>query len=86
MSLTTLTGFIAATLTTIAFIPQAVKAIKTKHTKDLSLGMYIVLNTGIICWLAYGIILNMLPIILANSITLVFTLTILYMIIKYKEE
>jgi MtN3 and saliva related transmembrane protein len=84
MNFITLMGFAAATCTTISFIPQTIKTIKTRHTKDLSLGMYFILNAGIIFWLAYGIFKNDLPIILANAITLALTLIILGLKIKYR--
>lgn len=77
-------GFIAAACTTFAFIPQALKTIKTKHTKDLSLVMYIVVNIGIFLWLIYGILRNDYPVLIANAVTLIFTSTILYLKIKYK--
>lgn len=80
----TLLGLAAAICTTVSFLPQALKIIKTKHTKDLSLGMYTVLTTGVFLWFLYGIIIKDLPIILANGITLIFTVTILFLIIKYK--
>ena len=50
MEITTLLGLVAATCTTISFLPQALKTIKTKNTKDLSLGMYTVLTTGVLLW------------------------------------
>lgn len=80
----TLLGLVAATLTTASFLPQAMKTIKTRHTKDLSLGMYVLLTTGASLWLIYGILIKDLPIILANGITLIFIITILILIIKYK--
>jgi len=70
-------GYFAALCTTIAFIPQAVKVFKTKHTKDISLGMFSLLNFGFVLWLIYGIILQSYPIILANAITMVFAIYIL---------
>lgn len=84
MEITTLIGLIAATCTTVSFLPQAIKIIKTKHTKDLSAGMYSVLTLGVILWLTYGILIKDAPIIVANGITLVFISTILFLIIKYK--
>ena len=84
MEFITILGLIAATCTTVSFLPQAIKTIKTKHTKDLSLGMYFVLTTGVFLWLIYGILLKQLPIILANGISFIFTVTILSLIIKYK--
>jgi len=55
----TILGLIAATLTTGSFIPQAVKVVQTKSTKDLSLGMFVILTAGIVLWLAYGIFIGM---------------------------
>ncbi|MDD4202876.1 MAG: SemiSWEET transporter [Candidatus Omnitrophica bacterium] len=77
-------GFLAAVMTTISFLPQALRTIKTKETKDLSLWMYIFLNTGLALWLIYGIWLHSWPIILANAISLVFCLIILGMKMIYK--
>ena len=80
----TLLGLFAATLTTIGFIPQAYKIIRTRHTKDLSLGMYVLLTIGVFSWLLYGIFMNDLPVILANAVTSVFIVTILVLKIRYK--
>ena len=84
MNLITILGLIAATCTTISFLPQAIKTIRSKHTKDLSFGMYAVLTIGVFLWFVYGLFIKDIPVILANGITLVFTATILYLIIKYK--
>ncbi len=70
-------GYIAALCTTVAFIPQAVKVYKTKHTKDISLGMFSLLNLGFILWLLYGLLILSYPIILANAITIIFSIYIL---------
>jgi MtN3 and saliva related transmembrane protein len=77
-----LVGFIAAFCTTAAFIPQAVKVYKSRSTKDISIGMFILLTTGLVCWLIYGILITSFPIIAANIITLIFAGFILYMKIK----
>ena len=76
-------GFIAAILTTGAFAPQAIKTIRTRSTQSISLGMYVFFTIGVVFWLIYGIYLMNFPIILANSITLILTGTILAMKIKY---
>jgi len=78
-----LLGFIAATLTTISFLPQAIKAWKTKSTKDISLPMYVIFVIGIFLWLIYGFAINSPPLMLANSITLIIGLFILYLKIRY---
>jgi len=85
MDIVPIIGLLAATGTTISFLPQAIKTIKTKETKDLSLGMYTVLTTGVFLWLVYGIIIKDLPLIAANAVTFMFTSTILILIIKYKN-
>ena len=58
MNWITMVGLTAAACTTISFLPQAIKTIKTKHTKDLSLVMYSILTTGILLWVVYGIFIN----------------------------
>ena len=62
-------GYVAAALTTLAFVPQVYKVLKTKNTADISLYMYICFIVGLSCWAAYGIFKNELAIILANSVT-----------------
>jgi MtN3 and saliva related transmembrane protein len=83
MNITDWTGSAAATLTTVAFIPQAWKVWRTNHTADISLGMYILFTTGVALWLAYGILLTAWPIIIANSVTLLLSGTVLVMKIKF---
>ena len=77
-------GLIVAACTTFAYVPQAVKTIKTKDTKSLSLIMYVIMTIGIVLWLFYGVLKNDLPIIIANTITLLFAGIILILKIKYK--
>lgn len=77
-------GFFAAILTTVAFFPQVIKVYKTKETKSISLSMYIVFSIGVLFWLIYGLHLKSLPIVLANAITLISSIYILHMKIKYK--
>jgi len=83
MSTSTILGYIAAICTTSSFIPQALKVIKTKETKAISLPMYIIFNIGIIIWLYYGILINEWPIIIANAVTITLTIIILIMKIKH---
>ncbi|MFZ2540395.1 MAG: SemiSWEET transporter [Gallionella sp.] len=70
MTTTDWIGSAAATLTTTAFIPQAWKVWRTRHTADISLGMYILFTLGVALWLSYGILLESWPIIIANCVTL----------------
>lgn len=61
-------GIAAAILTTAAFVPQAWKIIRQRKVSDLSLTMYIMMFSGQLCWLAYGLFLSDIPLILANVI------------------
>jgi len=79
-----LIGLLAGVLTTISFLPQTIKIIKTRKTRDLSLVMWIVLNLGLLLWIVYGFFIMNLPVIIANMITFIFALIILIFKIKYK--
>ena len=70
-------GYIAATLTTASFIPQAILTIKTKDTESLSLSMYSLFTLGVFFWLIYGVYISDEAIIVANAITLVLAASIL---------
>jgi len=72
-------GYAAAVLTTAAFLPQVIKAVRTRKTTDISLGMYVLLVTGIALWLVYGLIIHAMPVVLANVVTLLLSGTILVM-------
>ena len=77
------TGYVAATLTTLAFVPQAVKTIRTRDTRSISLGMYVVFTIGIAFWFGYGIVLNSWPMIVSNLVTFVLAGTILALKVKH---
>jgi len=79
---TTWVGSLAAILTTVSFLPQVYKTWKSGDTSGISLLMYSLFVTGILFWLVYGILLNELPIILANSVTLISSGIILTLKIK----
>ena len=70
-------GYVAATLTTLAFVPQAIKTIRSRDTSGISLGMYVVFTIGIVCWFGYGLVLDSWPMILANAVTFVLAAVIL---------
>ena len=76
-------GYTAAAMTTLAFVPQAWKTIRTKDTRSISLGMYVVFTAGIAMWLVYGISLDSMPMILANIVTFLLSATILGMKLKH---
>jgi MtN3 and saliva related transmembrane protein len=70
-------GYLAATFTTLSFLPQAVLTLKTRDTDSLSLGMYSLFTIGVLLWLVYGIYLANPAIIIANAITFVLAAIIL---------
>ncbi|HMQ67548.1 MAG TPA: SemiSWEET transporter [Ignavibacteria bacterium] len=81
---TTLTvGLIAASLTTFAFLPQSLRAIKTKHTKDISLPMLLMLEFGVVVWIVYGSMISDIPLLAANIISFIFVTITLVLKLKY---
>ena len=76
-------GIIAGIITTLSTLPQAIKIIRLKRTKDISLGMYILLFTGVSLWFVYGILINDIPLIFANAVGSVLSFLILIMKLKY---
>jgi MtN3 and saliva related transmembrane protein len=70
-------GYLAAVLTTVSFIPQAYKTIRTKDTSGISLAMYLLFTVGVLLWFAYGVTLRDPAIYLANGLTAVFSVIIL---------
>ena len=76
-------GMVAGLLTTIAFVPQVLKTWRTRSARDFSLPMLVLFTFGIALWLAYGLLLHQLPIILPNVVTLLLSAYILA--VKLKE-
>jgi MtN3 and saliva related transmembrane protein len=83
MGLVELVGFGAATLTTVAFVPQAILTWKQRRAEGVSLGMYLVFVAGVAAWLAYGVMIDSLPIIVANVVTLLLAGFILAMKLRH---
>lgn len=70
-------GFMAGTLTTASFLPQVIKTLRSKATRDISLIMWVMLSTGVAVWIVYGYMTESLPLMVTNGITLVLSGTIL---------
>ena len=79
-------GFLAGALTTIAFVPQALKMYTTKSGKDVSARMLMIFSAGVVLWLIYGIMIGSLPVILSNVVTLVLSATIIALKIRYSRS
>ena len=71
MEIGNLIGYPASALTTIAFLPQAWKSWKTRDLSGISLPMYALFTAGVALWLGYGLVIGSIPVIAANSVTLV---------------
>ena len=79
-------GYIAAILTTAAFLPQLIKTLKTKKADDVSLITLIMFIIGVLCWIIYGYKISSIPILLANLITLILNLLILISKIYFSKS
>lgn len=84
--LTDLLGYAAGTLTTVALVPQAWRTFRTRDVSGISLRMYSIFTLGVAIWLAYGVVLNELPMILANSVSLVLAFCVLGMKLKFRND
>jgi len=83
MAAVTFLGLLAAFCTTLAFLPQALKTLRTRQTRDLSLPMYALFVVGVTLWVVYGLLLGDWPLILGNAVTLVFAGTVLVLKIRH---
>jgi MtN3 and saliva related transmembrane protein len=84
METTTIMGLIAGFLTTGSFLPQIIKTIRTKDTKNISLLMYVFYVSGVILWLCYGYAINDAVLLITNSFSLLFGIILLIMKLIYK--
>jgi MtN3 and saliva related transmembrane protein len=79
---TEIVGYSAATLTTLAFVPQVLQALRTRDLRDISLAMYIAFCSGIALWLAYGLMMQAWPVVIANIFTLGLAGVVLYLKVR----
>jgi MtN3 and saliva related transmembrane protein len=79
-----LVGYAAATLTTLAFIPQTLHSWRSRDLSGVSLGMYGLFTAGVALWLLYGIVLGSWPIIIANTITFALAGSVLFLKLRHK--
>jgi MtN3 and saliva related transmembrane protein len=86
MDWTQVIGLAAGVCTATSLIPQVIKTIKEKKAEDVSLGMLLVLGTGIALWIVYGIKKSDLPIIATNAFSLLVNITMVILGIKYKKK
>lgn len=86
MEVSDLLGYVAATLTTLSFVPQVWRTLRTHDVSGISLRMYSVFTLGVAVWLAYGVVLGETPMMIANSVTLVLACAVLVMRVRYGQQ
>ena len=80
-------GLIAAILTTVSFLPQVIQVVKTKNTKSISFGMYLMFVLGVLLWILYGFLIGNKPVFIANLITFFLAFIILvYKLIEIRNS
>jgi MtN3 and saliva related transmembrane protein len=84
MTTSELVGYLAASLTTASFVPQAWLTFRTKDVSGISLGMYSVFTVGVALWLVYGLLAGAWPVVVANAVTLSLAIAILAMKLRYR--
>ena len=84
MTASELVGYLAASLTTASFVPQAWLTFRTKDVRGISLGMYSVFTLGVALWLVYGLLAGAWPVVVANAVTLALAMAILVMKLRYR--
>jgi MtN3 and saliva related transmembrane protein len=79
-------GYIAATCTTVAFLPQLIRVVKLRSARDISLGMFTIFSTGTALWLMYGLLTHSKPVAAANAVTFVLAISILVLKLRFDRE
>ena len=86
MNFVSLVGFAAGTLCTLAYLPQALHSFRTKSVRDISLVMLVSLNVGLLLWVAYGVLIHSLPLILPNAVTFLLAFPLLIMKLRFHGD
>lgn len=84
MGLAGIIGTISAVLTTTAFLPQVIKVLRSKQTKDLSYGMLLMQSSGNFMWIIYGFMIHSMSLAIANILTFMLVFTIVVVKIRHK--
>jgi MtN3 and saliva related transmembrane protein len=79
-------GYLAGICTAIVFLPQSIRTIKTKDVRGLSLSSYVIYCLGVLSWIVYGVYLHSIQMMFFNTVSLLFTAVILYMIIVQRMK
>ncbi len=76
-------GGVAAVLTTLSFLPQVLRTLRTRDTRAISLWMYLLFTLGVFLWLVYGLLLALWPVVIANAVTFLLAATVLVLKVRH---
>ena len=79
-------GYIAATCTTLSFLPQLIRVLRLRSARDISLGMFLIFSVGTAFWLAYGLLSHSMPVAVANGVTLILSISILILKLRFDRN
>ena len=79
-------GFVAAFLTTAAFVPQLIRIVRMRSAREISLPTFLMFSLGVFLWLLYGICIGSKPVIASNCVTLVLSVSILVLKLRYDRN
>ena len=79
-------GYIAATCTTASFLPQLIRVLRLRSARDISLGMFLIFSVGTALWLTYGLLAHSRPVVAANAVTLVLSISILVLKLRFDHD
>jgi MtN3 and saliva related transmembrane protein len=81
-----LIGYVAATCTTLSFLPQLFRVVRLKSARDISLGMFLIFSLGTALWLTYGLLSHSKPVTVANAVTFLLSISILVLKLRYDRN
>jgi MtN3 and saliva related transmembrane protein len=79
-------GYVAATCTTLSFLPQLIRVLRLRSAREISLGMFLIFSVGTALWLTYGVLVRSKPVIAANAVTFVLAISILVLKLRFDRN
>jgi len=79
-------GYVAATCTTLSFLPQLIRVLRLRSAREISLGMFLIFSVGTALWLIYGVFVHSKPVMVANAVTFVLAMSILVMKLRFDRD
>jgi MtN3 and saliva related transmembrane protein len=79
-------GYVAATCTTLSFLPQLIRVLRLRSAREISLGMFLIFSIGTALWLTYGLLAHSKPVVAANAVTFVLSISILVLKLRFDRN